>query len=171
MKTRTYERSFSIDGQKPLKRSVIIRILGEIFDEHSDRVYRKVCAEDGTDTKNETAKNFLRREVYALGTRILNTSSEPWSADKFLALMDRTTTRPAALENVFHALFFLLYEGEEGFSRQERSLMGRELEYAYRHNIPAELLAGFLYQSTDRKRLGQRLRERFVEPAFRGSSL
>ena len=167
----SYKRSFSLDGKKPLKRSVIVRILGEIFDEHSDRVHRKVSAEDGTDTKNESAKNFLRREIYALGTRILNTSSEPWNGENFLALMNRTTTRPATLENVFHALFFFLYEGEEGFSRQERSLMGRELEYAYRHKIPAELLVGFLYQSTDRKRLSQRLEEGFVEPAFRGSSL
>ncbi len=171
MGIRKYERSFSVSERRPLKRSTIIRILREIFDEHSSRAVRKVSPDDGSDTKNETAKNFLRREIYALGTRILNTLQAPWNADRFLEAMGRSTTRPEALENVFHALLYLLYVGEQGFSRQERSLIGRELEYAYRHKVPPELVVGFLYQSTDRKRLRERLDSSFCEPAFRAALL
>jgi hypothetical protein len=168
MKRREYERSFAFAEKRPLKGSSVIRILREIFDEHSARVTRKVSAHDGSDTKNETAKNFLRREIYALGTRLRNSSREPGNAEKFLTAMGRpASTRPEALENVFHALLYLLYEREEGFTRQERSLIGRELEYAYQHEVPPKLLVGFLYQSTDRKRLGERLKAGFREPAFR----
>lgn len=167
MARRRYERTFSVADKRPLKRSTVVNLLQEIFEEHSSRVLRKVSFDDGSNTKNETAKNFLRREIYALGTRLRKSSREPWRPEKFLVAMGRSTTRPEALENVFHALLYLLYEGEQGFTRQERSLVGRELEYAYRHGIPPELLVGFLYQSTDRKRIGERLESGFIEPAFR----
>lgn len=45
--------------------------------------------------------------------------------------------------------------------------MAMELEYARRHEVPPCLLCGFLYQSTDRRKIGERLYKDFIEPAFR----
>ena len=73
--------------------------------------------------------------------------------DDLLEKFSIKTTRPEAMENNFHALLWCVYEGEQGYSKQERSLMSLELEYAYRHDVPPELLSGFLYQSTSRRDL------------------
>ena len=162
-----YQRSFSIEQDTTLKRRDLEKILFEIFDEHSSRKRRKVSPDDGSATKNESAKNFLRREIYALGYRIQNSGSGKLDANSLLEAMGRTTTRPEKLKNVFHALLFFVYEGEQGFPRQERSKLARELEYAYRHRIPPELLCGFLFQSSNRNKLSKLLKSGFIEPAFR----
>ena len=166
-----YKRSFSIEENTTLKPRDLEKILFEIFDEHSSRKKRKVSTNDGSATKNESAKNFLRREIYALGYRIQNSSSGKFDANGLLDAKGRTTTRPEKLENVFHALLFFVYEGEQGFPRQERSKLARELEYAHRHRIPPELLCGFLFQSSNRNKLGKLLKSGFIEPAFRDSLL
>jgi len=163
-----YQRRFSANSVRPLSRSEVVKIIRAIWDEHSSRTTRKVSPDDGSDTKNESAKNFLRREIYALGRRI-RSAPLSWDADALFEEMGRTTTRPDALENLFHALLFCVYESEQGITRQDRSLMSKELEYAYRHRVPPELLCGFLYQSTDRRRLSDRLTAGFTEPAFRSA--
>ncbi len=147
-------------------RYIIAKIIEEIWDEHSSRRIRKVSPDDASDTKNESAKNFLRREIYALGCQILN-APPSWDASDLLEKMECKTTRPDALENEFHALLVCVYRGEQGLTRQDRSLVSKELKYAYCHRVPPELLCGFLYQSTDRRRLSDRLEKGFIEPAFR----
>ncbi|WP_234032803.1 hypothetical protein [Aurantiacibacter arachoides] len=162
-----YSRTFDADSSRPLKQRDVERATYSIWNEHSDRLTRKTSPGDGSDTKNESAKNFLRREVYALGRRLLRSKSGQELVAKLFSQLGFRTTRPQAMENVFHGLLCCIYEGEGGFTRQERSLIAKELEYAHRHNVPPELLCGFLYQSTDRRRLSARLVEGFIEPAFR----
>lgn len=164
-----YERSFGGHQSKRLSLKMASKIMTDIWREHERRRKAKVSFEDGSDTRNESAKNFLRREIFALGTFILDQPPLSWRLDDLVdELRDNRTTRPEALSNVFHALLMCVYrsESESRISRQERSLMAMELEYAHRHEVPAWLLCGFLYQSTNRKKLGERLEKDFREPAY-----
>lgn len=162
-----YERAFKIDATAPLKLSQVTKILHAIWDEHSERTRKLWMPDDGGDTKNESARNFLRREVYALAWCLRNAPPAKWEVKDIYYKNGGRTTHPEVLDNMFHALMLCIYESDQGISRQERSLMSQELEYAYRHKIQPELLCGFLYQSTDRKKLGDRLATGFIEPAFR----
>lgn len=163
-----YVRAFDYDGSSPINRRKVQQFLEAIWAEYELRLSAKVSFENGSDTRNESAKNFLRREVYALGSRLERSAPQSWRFDDLVNEIRQTnTTRPAALSNIFHALLMCIYETDSRISRQERSLMAMELEYAHRHVIPPSLLCGFLYQSTDRKRIGKRLQDGFIEPAFR----
>lgn len=162
-----YQRSFATEGGRALKLRDVEKATLAIGEEHYKRGRRLVSPDDGSDTRNESAKNFLRREVYALGRRLLTQKSGTELVAELFSKLGFRTTRPEALENVFHGLLCCIYEREGGYTRQERSLIAKELEYAHRHNVPPELLCGFLYQSTDRKRLSERLESGFIEPAFR----
>lgn len=171
MKSRAksgYLRAFEADSPKPVSRRKASTILAAIWAEFERRRDAKVSFEDGSDTRNESAKNFLRREIYALGLHIMRGEPQSWRLEDLVNEMRETnTTRPEALSNVFHALLMCVYRADARISRQERSLMAMELEYARRHDIEPRLLCGFLYQSTDRKRIGKRLEDAFTEPAFR----
>lgn len=168
MKKRpTYQRAFQLTEGR-IKRNDLPKLIERIGNEYLRRKTAKVSFEDGTDTKNETAKNFLRREVYALGLALLHHGPKNWSPRTLVnSIRKAQTTRPETLSNVFHALLMSIFETDESINRNERSLIAKELEYAHRHAVPPELLCGFLYQSTDRKKIGERLHTDFTEPAFR----
>ncbi|QFT76011.1 hypothetical protein [Erythrobacter sp. THAF29] len=166
-KKPTYQRAFQLSEGR-IKRTDLPKLIERIGNEYVRRKTAKVSFEDGTDTKNESAKNFLRREVYALGIALLHHGPRNWSPRALVESIRKTrTTRPEALSNVFHALLMSIFETDESINRNERSLIAKELEYAHRHEVPPEFLCGFLYQSTDRKKIGERLRSDFTEPAFR----
>jgi hypothetical protein len=171
-KARTsYRRLFDMDERSPIKPRKLDAILEAIWDEYDYRLTAKVSDDDGSATRNETAKNFLRREVYALGRCLERSPLPSWSIEKFVRTKrENSTTRPEALSNIFHALLMCIlredYRTGTRITRQERSLMATELEYAHRHDVPPALLCGFLYQSTDRRKIRQ-LPPEFREPAFR----
>lgn len=171
--------------RKPYKRVIPKRIgaryvrtaLTAIDLEHFNRRSSKAHKEIYEPTKNETRKNFLRREIYALGRALIDSKSNiNWTK----MLNDhrlKTYTRPDSLDNIFHILF-LLFRDEDlnitrqyediNITRQERSNMAKELLYAHRHSIPEELLVGFIYQSGPRSDLPKKLEdEDYLEPAFR----
>lgn len=166
-RTSVYVRSFDPKADKPLSRRQLSASLRDIWAEFDCRRTAKVSFHDGSNTRNESAKNFLRREIYALGLHMFCHPPISWRVEDFVNDMrDTRTTRPDALANVFHALLMCVYRADAPISRQERSLMAVELEYARRHEVPPSLLCGFLYQSTDRKRIWERLEANFIEPAF-----
>lgn len=170
MKSRIsdYVRAFDPDSGKPISRRKTLEILKAVWAEYERRLGAKYWPDDGSDTRNESAKNFLRREIYALGLHLNRAEPQTWRLEDLVNEMrDTNTTRPNALSNVFHALLMCVYRADSRISRQERSLMAMELEYARRHEVPPRLLCGFLYQSTDRKSIRKRLAAGFIEPAFR----
>ncbi len=170
MRTRrqkVYKRGFAVNGIVPLDKDAATEILKDIWDEHSSRKSSEE-KNNGYETKNESAKNFLRREVYALARCLLKCPPTDWDVKELYLDLRGSTTQPKSLENIFHVLISSIYV-DDGVSRQERSLIAQELEYAHRHKVPPKLLCGFLYQSTDRKKIHERLAEGFKEPAFRTS--
>ncbi len=165
-----YARNFTISPDATLGKPQANKALINISDEHYRRLKRSHF--DGQQfglSKNEDAKNFLRREIYALGLSYL-ANPPRWAVSELVAkIRVSQTTRMEALENVFHSLLMSVYEEDDPISRQERWLMARELEYARRHNVPPEFLCGFLYQSGGRKNLLKKLEAGYIEPAFRDS--
>lgn len=174
MPGKAYERGFDLNDERPIGRALALKIVERIWAEHNHRLSRAYV--DGVKklsghalTKNETAKNFLRREIYAFG-RCLIENPPSWDVSEIAGRVRRNpTTRPAALARTFHALLMCIYEEDDLISRQERSLMAQELEYAHRHDVPPELLCGFLYQSGSRSSISKKLASGYVEPAFAGA--
>ncbi|GAB5351628.1 hypothetical protein [Qipengyuania sp. 483] len=165
-KKRAFERNFDLKSEKCLRRKDAEQALRNIWDEHTRRLGSSFLVGPYEPTKNDSAKNFLRREVYALGLKILSCPSTNWATEDFLAKVRPNLNRPDKLGNVFHDLLMSIYNDDSQISRQERHLMARELEYARRHAIPPELLCGFLYQSGPRTEIRKKLEAGYLEAAF-----
>lgn len=169
IRTKGYERAFKPRPVRPLKRKVVDDALLAIWREFEARLPSAYAADQKFGlSKNEDAKNFLRREVYALG-RALQNSPPKWDVAELVASSRvHRTTRIEALEGrVFHALLMGVYHEDSLIKRQERWSMAKELEYADRHDVPPEHLCGFLYQSGGRSNLLKKLAAGYREPAFR----
>ena len=170
---KDYRRAFDLGSSKQLKRAQVNEALISIWREHD---YRLSSSHAGSQpfglSKNEAAKNFLRREIYALGLA-LKQSPPKWDVSELVASSRaRQTTRIDVLEDrIFHALFMGVYNDDTLIKRQERWSMTRELEYAHRHGVPPQFLCGFLYQSGGRTGLLEKLKVGYVEPAFRDLAL
>ena len=169
IRNQEYVRSFGVQPDRRLNERNVLSALTEIWREHSvrcDSAFGKML-QFGL-SKNENAKNFLRREVYALGLE-LKRMPQRWNLAEFIAsIRVHKTTRLDALNGrVFPALLLGVYEEDSSITRQERWVMSKELEYAEAHNVPPEFLCGFLYQSGGRQDLLKKLAAGFVEPAFR----
>lgn len=168
MKKPGYVRTFEPLPTKPLTKRQVRQALASIWDEHSERVPASYGASMKFGlSKNEDAKNFLRREIYALGLA-LQAAPPTWNLAELVAsVRANPVTRPEPLENqVFHALFMGVYDDDSQITRQERWLMTRELLYASRHNVPPRDLCGFLYQSGGRRNLLEKLTAGYIEPSF-----
>lgn len=166
-KRKEYKRKFSLAPKSPLSKKDVSDALLAIWDGHSDRLKESwVKAQPYGLTKNEAAKNFARREVYALGIALLVQPPKWDIAEVVEKIRLKPTTRPEALERIFHALFLSLYESDDPINRKERWMMAKDLEYAFRHKVPPEFLCGFLYQSGGRRGLLKKLEDGYIEPGF-----
>ena len=144
----------------------------EIWREHGRRLQRAFMKSHKHGlSKNEDAKNFLRREIYALGLR-LKARPPSWNLCEVLVGLRKhqTTRRDVIGLNIFHDLLMVVYDEDDQISRQERWIMAKEMEYAHRHSVPPEFLCGFLYQSGGRKNLLEKLKDDYIEPVFRGDA-
>ena len=167
-KRRTYLRKFQPNPDQPLTLRQVSDALLAIWDGHTTRLPTRWGDKQpyGEATPNENAKNFLRREIYALGLALKTNPPEWEMADLIKLIRGKPVTRPEVLGRVFHALFLALYEDDDGIDRHERRMLAKELEYAYRHEVPPEYLCGFIHQSGGRKNLSIKLEDGYVEPAF-----
>lgn len=161
-----YERKFDLTSPKKIKRKDAEQSVLNIWREYSRRLTSDFHVGAFDQTKNESAKNFLRREIYALGLTILQSEPTSWGAEDILRSVRTRTNRPDKLGHVFHDLLMSVYEDDSTISRQERHLMAREIEYARRHGISPELLCGFLYQSGPRTQIAKKLKANYREPGF-----
>ena len=155
-----YRRPFDMRSAKRLNRAQVNEALVCIWREHDYRLSSSYAGKQPFGlSKNEAAKNFLRREIYALGLALMR-SPPSWDVSELVASgRARRTTRIDVLEDrIFHALFMGVYDEDTLIKRQERWSMTRELEYAHRHGVPPEYLCGFLYQSGGRSGLLEKLK-------------
>lgn len=152
----------------PLKRQTVLRELNRIWDEHTERLRTPDADQAFSPTKNENARNYLKREIYKLGKRILRDPPKSWSTADIVKERRGANRRTDKLGAVFHDLLMAVYDEDwPKLDRQERWSVAQELEYAHRHKVPSKYLCGFLYQSGPRTDLRAKLKADYVEPAFR----
>lgn len=152
----------------PPKRQTVSRELDKIWYEHTARLRTPGTDQAFSPTKNESARNYLKREIYKLGKRILRDPPKTWSTADIVKERRGANRRTDKLGAVFHDLLMSAYDEDwPKLDRQERWSMAQELEYAYRHKVPSKYLCGFLYQSGPRKEIRAKLKANYVEPAFR----
>lgn len=162
-----YKRAFAIGSAVPMKKAVAAKATLAIWDEHCRRLSNSGDDGEYAPTKNENAKNFLRREIYLLGRELRRVPPTNWDvSDLAKSIRPTSIGQDKPLAQTFHALLMSVYSDDMQISRQERWLMARELEYAYRHNVPPELLAGFLLQSGLRTDIPSKVKSGYIEPAF-----
>ena len=158
LRNEPYKRTFRTHTGKPLKRADVDKATLAIWQEYEKR-RTTTYWENKFRSKNENHINFYRREIYILGLELLRNPPTSWSMNDLVEnVRTKKTTRPDAMGSVFHDLFMCIYQDDLRISRQERSKMAMELEYAYRHDISPELLCGFIYQSGNRKDLSRKLK-------------
>lgn len=162
LKNRDFFEYTGRDGMEKVEKE-----LNWIWREHARRLEHRPRDPDYSYTKNENAKYFMMREIYALGRQLMTEKPSFDPEDLVNMRRVRPTTRPEVSPGPFYALFMAVYKEDHQVSARERWLMARELKYAHRHNIPPELLCGFLLQSGTRKDVNKKLKNDYTEPAFR----
>lgn len=152
-----------------LKKRTVEQALLKIWEEHGNRMTAACSVQEFSPTKNESAKNYLRREIYKLGRRLIKSPPTSWStADIVVKVRGEKNRRTDKLGEVFHDLLMAVYDEDfPQLDRQERWSMTQELEYARRHNVHSKYLCGFLYQSGPRGEIRKKLKAGYIEPAFR----
>ncbi|MCF7698238.1 hypothetical protein [Loktanella sp. M215] len=96
--------------------------------------------------------NVLKRSVYRIGQQIADRQEEAFLAEfvqNYMSDWKNPLVRKSAPhpeENPFFWCYHLLAGGCPHISRDQRSKSARQLVYAYRHNIPTELVIGFIMQ-------------------------
>ena len=164
-KREAYVRRYAQRGK--LTKRLTSEALDAIWAEFEGRLKTSWHTGPYSQSKNEQAKYFLRREIYALGLAILDASPTGWSTADLVRKIRLSVSRPDKLGNVFHDLLMCVYDDDSQVSRRERSNYALEMEYARRHEVRPELLCGFILQSGGHGEISRKLRANYVEPAFR----
>lgn len=101
-----------------------------------------------TDTPvNERMDNYWKREIYRLVCFRLDDSTGKY-LDDILNEISTTYRGPLFKDNPFQlALHSTMDESREKDERWKPSRYSKQLVYARRHRVPAELLIGFLHQA------------------------
>lgn len=112
----------------------------------------------------DTAHSYLKRAVYDF-VQDPDLSKNQYLGLKRLVVRERNdvSRAPAIEENPFFWGFLLVFADDESLARSDRSKFAAELLYAYKHDVPAELLVGFIYQVGGYARIRQKLKQGEME--------
>jgi hypothetical protein len=69
-------------------------------------------------------------------------------------------------ENPFHYGLLAMFVDDTILTRHDRSLFAHQMLYAYRHQVPPELLIGFIYQCGSSSELRRKVKAGVVEAGF-----
>lgn len=97
-----------------------------------------------------SANTLLQQNVYRIGIVLLESELIEGVRPAFVSEPNRRKGTPSLEENIFHwILHHILFDKPLTMSMTLRNRLARQLLYAYRHQVPAYLLKGFLYQLAD----------------------
>jgi hypothetical protein len=118
----------------------------------------------GTTSPYDAPISYLRREIYRTVRACLRTGGMEFLQNGFNeaieALPIRGAVRPTSENkaNPFYVGVAYITAEESTFSRNYRMRFSRELLYAHLHDVPPDLLIGFLYQIGSSDEIGNRLK-------------
>lgn len=106
-----------------------------------------------------TAHSYLKRAVYEL-VQAPALSRNQYLTLKRLVQKERgeVPKAPPIEENPFFWGFLLVFGDDSCLTRGDRSKFSTELLYARMHDVPAELLIGFIYQAGGYARISQQMK-------------
>ena len=105
----------------------------------------------------DTPNSYLKREVYRLVRHCI--AKQAVDLLQELVAKDDSSPRPTAHneQDPFYWGFMFVCGMDKRVSRQARWRFANELLYAHKHNVPPELLVGFIYQIGKSDGLRERL--------------
>lgn len=128
------------------------------FSAEADRLfYRLNKNELGSEIPFDRSTNVLKRLVYSVGVHILRYEQGKVLADTVRRLNKRDELRavhksaPDPNVNPFFWVYHLVLGDQKSISRDQRSKSARQLLYAHLHEVPVELLIGFILQTGHRE--------------------
>lgn len=106
---------------------------------------------------------YLKREVYRLVRRCI--AGGALETLKRIVAHDDSSSRPSAHNQVdpFYWGFMMVCGMDDRIRRQDRWKFANELLYAHRHDVPPELLVGFIYQIGSSDGLREKIRQGTTE--------
>lgn len=138
-----------------------------------DEWERRLKAQAGHVVRDEpaspygTPNGYLKREVYRLVRRCI--AKQAVKLLQELVAKDDSSSRPTAYneQDPFYWGFMFVCGMDKRVSRQARWKFANELLYAHKHNVPPELLVGFIYQIGRSDKLRERLRNGQMEEWYK----
>lgn len=118
-------------------------------------------------TPYDRPNGYLKREVYRLVRRCID--KQAVNLLRELVAKDESSPRPTAYneQDPFYWGFMFVCGMDKRVSRQDRWRFSNELQYAHKHNVPPELLVGFVYQIGRSDKLRERLRNGQMEEWYK----
>ncbi|QDZ06385.1 hypothetical protein FPZ24_01940 [Sphingomonas panacisoli] len=131
-----------------------------ILDEWQSR--KGMAAEKGEESPNA----WFKRQAYGLLAHYIETGQ-----DGVFRLNPRADARPSrlveeALKNPFKLGLLAMFADESPLSRKDRHVFGNQMLYAWAHDVPPELINGFLAVSGHPTQIAEKLKCGHVEPGF-----
>lgn len=119
---------------------------------------RWVAAAETGEALYDQPRNVLRREAYELALEMIDDLDEQ-ALEKVNNHRKKLNSAAKPMNDLFRAIINLIVSVKE-VSREEQTRYACELEYARRHQIPTELLVGFILQVG----LGKNIKKHVLDP-------
>jgi hypothetical protein len=114
--------------------------------------------------RDESPNAWFKRNSYAFLRDYIESGREA----VFCKLIDRDRRSHVAVKeatkNVFKAGLLAMVADDEIISRNDRSVFGNQMLYAWAHDVPPEFLNAFIGVSGSSQVITQKLLDRFIEP-------
>ena len=123
----------------------------------------------GTTSPYDAPISYLRREIYRTVRSCLRTDGMGFLQSGFEEVIKvpskSGSVRPTSENraNPFYVGVVYITAGDPLFNRTYRMRFSREMLYAHLHDVPPDLLIGFLYQIGSSDEIGNRLKNRTFE--------
>lgn len=148
-KAKDYQRVITLEHGKRFVRARWLEATDAVCQEYLNRKkLPKGKDQNGKDVPpDERPDSFLKREIYALGRRLLHHGIEIDFTRASGKVRSGENRRSEADDNVFLGLLICTFADDNLLSRRLRSRYANELMFAHENDVPPGLLCGFLYQS------------------------
>lgn len=122
-------------------------------------------AAGGRRSPQESATGLLKRKAYELVLHYISLGDVRTFERAVRAEGRQLPAKPIG-DNPFHFGLLALFPDTQDFSRQDRHLFGVQMLYACRHNVPPQLLVGFIYQCGSQAEIRRKADRHTIEPGF-----
>lgn len=114
----------------------------------------------------DSANGFLKREAYRVMCHYIEAAQGTFFETVIRKREGALSSVVKLKENPFHYGLTALFGDDDVISRPDKSVFASQMVYAYRHQVPARHLVGFIYQCGSVAELRRKLKAGTIEPGF-----